>query len=837
MVSKVRELEDRLREVGSRLESPPSSVDELLTILDHTESLLSKVDQSPTQSMSNALRPSMRALVAKELLGHSDMDVKVAVASCFSEITRITAPETPYEDNLMKEIFQSIVQAFENLDDMSSRSFPKRVAILETVAKVRSCVVMLDLECDALILEMFRHFLKTIRPNHSDKIFSSMEMIMTLVLEESEDISSELILCLLDSIKNDNKDILPVARRLGEKVISNCDAKLKPYLLELSQSAGISLNDYGKVVASICQERPGGMQQLDINASDEDMADESKQSERATSDELLQGSSKMEPQVGRPETPEKSPKSMMSNGTMQMGNGESVAEPSSPEQKPESSVDGDQAKMGAAADREVSDNMESASLQPEAVPDPVAKKIRDSGTEKDPSPQAEVPSATRQKRGRSRSKVGTTGHEDTAVTGESVSALHKKKSQMGDNLSSKDSDFKESDGIGDSGNIEKPAIVTRVSEEKSQRKTSRKSLRSKTNNEGISPKLQSPKTEQQDNLKLKKERPGESASKEVLSTKKTAAKVSKAQCNPEESATIKSGRKRGHGAKEVSETPTSDNNLDESLVGSRIRVWWPMDKKFYHGVVESYDHISMKHKIHYSDGDVEVLLLKKERWELIKDDNKQDKKQTKDSNDPDASSEEPKSEPAKSSPSPILDETNKDTPKSGAASNSHRKGRPPKAAASNIDDIPSSSKLKERATSKSKDDSSKSGTKLKKDNAKSKDDNSDAVKSTSKTGSKLEDNAHKASKKSVDDTPRSTSSKVRKDALKNKSSEDSPRTGLKSRGSTITKTGAEPKANTSNEKGKAKVWGSETSGKVHPKTTPKAPDNDASVGKKRKRKG
>lgn len=43
------------------------------------------------------------------------------------------------------------------------------------------------------------------RPNHSEKILSSMEMIMTLVLEESEDISSELLLCLLNSVKSDNK--------------------------------------------------------------------------------------------------------------------------------------------------------------------------------------------------------------------------------------------------------------------------------------------------------------------------------------------------------------------------------------------------------------------------------------------------------------------------------------------------------------------------------------------------------------------------------------------------------------------------------------------------------
>lgn len=64
-----------------------------------------------------------------------------------------------------------IVKAFENLNDVSSRSYSKRVLILETVAKVRSCVVMLDLECDTLILEMFRHFLRTIRYTISARLF------------------------------------------------------------------------------------------------------------------------------------------------------------------------------------------------------------------------------------------------------------------------------------------------------------------------------------------------------------------------------------------------------------------------------------------------------------------------------------------------------------------------------------------------------------------------------------------------------------------------------------------------------------------------------------------
>ncbi|KAJ6956817.1 hypothetical protein NC653_038888 [Populus alba x Populus x berolinensis] len=143
-----KELEQQLLEAGTKLLNPPSSLDDLLPLLDQVENCLSKVEQSPLKSMQNALSPSQNALVTDQLFRHSNIDVKVAVASCISEITRITAPDAPYDDDQMKEVFQLIVSSFENLDDKSSRSYVKRASILETVAKVRSCVVMLDLECD-----------------------------------------------------------------------------------------------------------------------------------------------------------------------------------------------------------------------------------------------------------------------------------------------------------------------------------------------------------------------------------------------------------------------------------------------------------------------------------------------------------------------------------------------------------------------------------------------------------------------------------------------------------------------------------------------------------------
>lgn len=47
----------------------------------------------------------------------------------------------------------------------------------------------------------------TFRDYHEDNVFQSMETIMTLVIDESEDISAELLCPVLDSVKKDEVEI------------------------------------------------------------------------------------------------------------------------------------------------------------------------------------------------------------------------------------------------------------------------------------------------------------------------------------------------------------------------------------------------------------------------------------------------------------------------------------------------------------------------------------------------------------------------------------------------------------------------------------------------------
>ncbi|KAH0660699.1 hypothetical protein KY289_029447 [Solanum tuberosum] len=61
----------------------------------------------------------------------------------------------------------------------------------------------------------------------------------------------------------------------------------------------------------------------------------------------------------------------------------------------------------------------------------------------------------------------------------------------------------------------------------------------------------------------------------------------------------------------------------KELVGARIKVWWPLDEKFYEGVVSSFDPVERKHKVLYDDGEAEKLRLHKERWEMLEDNSTQ----------------------------------------------------------------------------------------------------------------------------------------------------------------------------------------------------------------------
>lgn len=77
---------------------------------------MAKVWQQPPESTCKALLPAMNAVIRNEVLNHQDLNVQVAVASCFSELTRISAPDLTYGDARMMVCYADILNFFSRIN-------------------------------------------------------------------------------------------------------------------------------------------------------------------------------------------------------------------------------------------------------------------------------------------------------------------------------------------------------------------------------------------------------------------------------------------------------------------------------------------------------------------------------------------------------------------------------------------------------------------------------------------------------------------------------------------------------------------------------------------------
>jgi sister-chromatid-cohesion protein PDS5 len=187
--------------------------------------------------MKLEVSPSMCALIKSDFLRHSDDEIKLMVTSYLSEIVRISAPKSLYNDNTMKDILQLIEESFHRLDDTRKPYFDRRVRILETFANVRSYVVMIDIKCDDLILRIFQCFFAKIRKYHAENVITTIQTIFYLVLDEENDISRH-ILSNLFSIGRKEQVVSPISHELSKGLV---EQKIENIKYQLTEEELISL--------------------------------------------------------------------------------------------------------------------------------------------------------------------------------------------------------------------------------------------------------------------------------------------------------------------------------------------------------------------------------------------------------------------------------------------------------------------------------------------------------------------------------------------------------------------------------------------------------------------
>jgi len=489
-----------------------------------------------------------------------------------------------------------------------------------------------------------------------------METIMRLVIEESEDVQPQIASCLLQNVRKEEKESSP-SFELAEKVIGTCREKLKPVFLQSLK--GTSLSEYSQIVASVCEEVSDDREDNNANPSGKDMVDDGKLSERTISDELPQESSKMEQDVSRPE---QDGTSMNGDTVTAISSGATPPDTSESDQGPPSTNEKIEQPCYA---QNIADAMQLKSDHNEGAESNAAK----------PNKKATLGSVKNTKLKPS-DKCEPTVHSDADTKKQDLVASAEGSNGAADDTSRPaDSTPKPKRGRPPGpkslqkapGKDQSPGLDLKKVNDDSAGKLAKRSAKDEKPSAKNTGEGEPSKKTQKNNLKqhkgetLSEDDPAKDLSlKEMISLKSSTKGPGRTKGQTTENSTPKLKQEQ-----ETDEPPRSRKNkgLDRSLVGARIKVWWPDDKMFYNGIVESFDAVSKRHKVAYDDGDVEVLLLREEKWEFISEEKEAS-----------MASETPRGRKRKAD---ALKEENTETPKSDAVDPPKKRGRPKGVGSSN----------------------------------------------------------------------------------------------------------------------------------------------------------
>ncbi|XVF36899.1 hypothetical protein REPUB_Repub19eG0098700 [Reevesia pubescens] len=230
--------------------------------------------------LESATKPLRKSIVKHGLFNHTDKDVRLLVAICVGEFFRILAPQPPFADKYLRDIFKLILSMFMELADTTSAFFSRRVKILETVARCKCCVIMLDIDCNDLILEMFNIFFSVVRDHHQQSLINDILSIMTHIL--NEEVSHQLMDVILRNLIRENKDASSAASQLAASVIQSCAEKLQPFVCGFLTSCSLDRDSVGselkefyhEIVLKIFQCAPEMLDAIIPNLTQELMIDQ-----------------------------------------------------------------------------------------------------------------------------------------------------------------------------------------------------------------------------------------------------------------------------------------------------------------------------------------------------------------------------------------------------------------------------------------------------------------------------------------------------------------------------------------------------------------------------------
>ncbi|MCJ1478147.1 hypothetical protein MMC13_006823 [Lambiella insularis] len=139
-----------------------------------------------------------KELANRNLLEHKDKGVRALTAACLVDILRLCAPDAPYTEQQLRDIFRMIIQSIlPALSDPSNAYNVQHTYVLQSLAQVKSVVLVTDIpNSEDLVLYLFKSFFDILsgssRASSEEQLPKNVEYNMTAILVSLVDESPSL---------------------------------------------------------------------------------------------------------------------------------------------------------------------------------------------------------------------------------------------------------------------------------------------------------------------------------------------------------------------------------------------------------------------------------------------------------------------------------------------------------------------------------------------------------------------------------------------------------------------------------------------------------------------
>ncbi|GAV47084.1 hypothetical protein ZYGR_0E00980 [Zygosaccharomyces rouxii] len=167
-------------------------------------------------------------LLDRKLLKHKDKGIRAFVACCLNDILRLYAPDAPYTDVQLTDIFKLFLAQFEQLGDPENGYYIQQKYLITRLLEYRSIVLLTDLPSAHKLLERLFQIFYDDSKNFEPRMFKVIGGILGEVISEFESVPMDVLRLIFNKFLTYNPEEIP--KGLG--VVSNCGYEISLILCD-----------------------------------------------------------------------------------------------------------------------------------------------------------------------------------------------------------------------------------------------------------------------------------------------------------------------------------------------------------------------------------------------------------------------------------------------------------------------------------------------------------------------------------------------------------------------------------------------------------------------------